>query len=80
MVMFKVNELIAEKLSRLTSVECGRCPVLRGTLAFAIQLRKKHGNISVMVVEKCQFGHDSVCRHGRLAGSQDKLSIPMSLL
>ena len=25
-------------------------------MAFALQLRKKHGRISVRVVEKCQFG------------------------
>jgi len=30
--------------------ECGPCPVLaRFTLAFALQLRKKHGNTSVRV-------------------------------
>ena len=81
MAMFKVNdELIEEKSSRLTSVEWGCVPFLRGTLTFAIQLRKEHGNTSVRVVVKCQFGHDSMCQHGRLAGRQDKLSTPKFLL
>jgi hypothetical protein len=32
----------------------GRCPVFASyTLAFALQLRKKHGKTSVRVVEKC---------------------------
>jgi hypothetical protein len=34
--------------------KCGPCPVFVSyTLAFALQLRKKHGNPSVRVVEKC---------------------------
>jgi hypothetical protein len=34
--------------------KCGPCPVFASyTLAFALQLRKKHGKTSVMVVEKC---------------------------
>jgi hypothetical protein len=34
--------------------KCGPCPVFAGyTLAFALQLRKKHGKTSVRVVEKC---------------------------
>jgi hypothetical protein len=36
--------------------ECGPCPVFVGfTLAFALQLRKKHGKPSVRVVEECQL-------------------------
>ena len=36
--------------------ECGPCPVFASyTLAFALQLRKKHGKTSVMVAEECQF-------------------------
>jgi len=36
--------------------ECGPCPVFAGfTLAFALQLRKKHGKISVRVAEECQL-------------------------
>jgi len=35
--------------------ECGPCPVLAGfTLAFALQLRKKHGKPPVRVAEECQ--------------------------
>jgi hypothetical protein len=34
--------------------KCGPCPVFASyTLAFALQLRKKHGKNSVRVVEKC---------------------------
>jgi hypothetical protein len=34
--------------------KCGPCPVFAScTLAFALKLRKKHGNPSVRVVEKC---------------------------
>jgi hypothetical protein len=34
--------------------KCGPCPVFASyTLAFALQLRKKHGKTSVRVVEKC---------------------------
>jgi hypothetical protein len=34
--------------------KCGPCPVFVSyTLAFALQLRKKHGKTSVRVVEKC---------------------------
>jgi len=36
--------------------ECGPCSVFVSyTLAFALQLRKKHGKISVRVVEECPF-------------------------
>jgi hypothetical protein len=34
--------------------KCGPCPIFASyTLAFALQLRKKHGKTSVKVVEKC---------------------------
>jgi len=36
--------------------ECGPCPVFaRYTLAFALQLREKHGKTSVGVVGECQL-------------------------
>jgi hypothetical protein len=36
--------------------ECGLCPVFAGfTLAFALQLRKKHGKTSVRIAEECQL-------------------------
>jgi hypothetical protein len=36
------------------SGKCGPCPVFANyTLAFALQLRKKHGKTSIRVVEKC---------------------------
>ena len=36
--------------------ERGPCPVLASyTLAFALQLRKKHGKTSVRVAEECQL-------------------------
>jgi hypothetical protein len=36
--------------------EWGPCPVFAGfTLAFALQLRKKHGKTSVRVGEECQL-------------------------
>ena len=36
--------------------ECGPCPVLANyTLAFTLQLRKKHRKTSVRVVKECQF-------------------------
>jgi hypothetical protein len=36
--------------------ECGPCPVFAGyTLAFALQLRKKHGKTSVKVAEEYQL-------------------------
>jgi hypothetical protein len=37
--------------------ECGPCPVFASyTLAFALQLRKKHGKTSVRVAEECHLG------------------------
>jgi hypothetical protein len=36
--------------------ECGPCPILASyILAFALQLRKKHGKASVRVAEECQL-------------------------
>jgi hypothetical protein len=36
--------------------ECGPCPVFASyTLAFALQLRKKHGKTSVRVVEQEEY-------------------------
>ena len=36
--------------------ECGPCPVFASyTLAFALQLRKKHGKTSVKTAEECQL-------------------------
>jgi hypothetical protein len=36
--------------------ECGPCPVFASyTLAFALQLRIKHGKTSVRVAEECQL-------------------------
>jgi hypothetical protein len=36
--------------------ECGPCPVFASyTLAFALQLRKKHGKTSVRVVEQQEY-------------------------
>ena len=36
--------------------ECGPCPIFAGlTLAFAVQLRKKHGKTSVKVAKECQL-------------------------
>jgi len=37
-------------------VECGPCPLFaRYTLAFALQLRKKHAKTSVRVAGECQL-------------------------
>ena len=37
--------------------ECGPCPIFTSyTLAFTLQLRKKHGKTSVRVGEECQLG------------------------
>jgi hypothetical protein len=36
--------------------ECGPCPIFASyTLAFVLQLRKKHGKTSVRVAEECQL-------------------------
>ena len=37
-------------------LECGPCPIFAGfTLAFALQMGKKHGKTSVRVAEECQL-------------------------
>jgi hypothetical protein len=39
-----------------TKINCGPCPVLASyTLAFALQLRKKHGKTSVRVAEQKEY-------------------------
>ena len=45
------------RTTQFTNVEeCGPCPVFaRYTLAFALQLRKKHGKSSVRVAEECHL-------------------------
>jgi hypothetical protein len=46
-----------QRTTQLTNwEECGPCPVFASyTLAFALQLRKKHGQTSVRVAEDCQL-------------------------
>jgi hypothetical protein len=42
--------------TKLIWEECGPCPVFASyALAFALQLRKKHGKTSVRVAEECQL-------------------------
>jgi len=44
------------RTTQLIWEECGPCPVFASyTLAFALQLRKKHGKTSVRVAEECQL-------------------------
>ena len=45
------------RTTQLTNLEeCRPCPVFASyTLAFALQLRKKHGDTSVRVAEECQL-------------------------
>jgi len=44
--------------------ECGPCPVFMGfTLAFALQMRKKHGKTSVRVAEECQLGMTKIHKY-----------------
>jgi hypothetical protein len=52
------------KTTQLIWEECGPCPVFASyTLAFVLQLRKKHGRTSVRVAEECQLARESrVCR------------------
>jgi len=53
--------IYAQTIHRTTQLttnwgECGPCPVFASyTLAFALQLRKKHGKTSVRVAEECQW-------------------------
>jgi len=51
---------LTQTIHRVTQLtnweECGPCPVFASyTLAFALQLRKKHGKTSVRVAEECQL-------------------------
>jgi hypothetical protein len=44
------------RTKQLILEECGPCPVFANyTLAFGLQLRKKHGKTSVRVAEECQL-------------------------
>jgi hypothetical protein len=44
------------RTTQLIREECGQCPVFaRYTLAFALQLRKRHGKTLVRVAEECQL-------------------------
>jgi len=46
--------------------ECGPCPVFAGfALAFALQMRKKHGKTSVRVTEECQMARGKQDVHNR---------------
>jgi len=51
--------IYAKRIHRTTQLiweECRPCPVFASyTLAFALQLRKKHGKTSVRVAEECQL-------------------------
>ena len=50
------STLIIHRTTQLIWEECGPCPVFASyTLAFALQLRKKHGKTSDMVAEECQL-------------------------
>jgi hypothetical protein len=53
------NITINNKTTQITNLEeCWPCPVFAGvTLAFALQLRKKHGKTSVRVAEEIQSVH-----------------------
>jgi hypothetical protein len=44
------------RTTHLSWEECGHCPVFVSyTLAFTVQLKKKHGKTSVPVAEECQL-------------------------
>jgi len=50
------TQTIHRKTQLATWEECGPCPVFACyNLAFALQLRKKHGETSVRVPEECQL-------------------------
>jgi len=54
----RTTQLTTHRTTQLTTTweECGPCPVFASyTLAFALQLRKKHGKNSVSVAEECQL-------------------------
>jgi hypothetical protein len=47
----KINN--TQNNSKILEVYCGPCPIFAGfTLAFALQLRQKHGKTSVRVAEE----------------------------
>ena len=46
------------RTTQLIWEECGPCPIFESyTLAFALQLRKKHRKTSVRVAKECQLAH-----------------------
>jgi len=51
------------RTTQITNLEeCGPCPVFASfTLAFALQLRKKHGKTSVRVAEEERLRHTEIC-------------------
>jgi len=61
---------IIQRTIQLIREECGPCPVYASyTLAFALQLRKKHGKTSVRVVKpqsRYWFGFDDVTVYGKV--------------
>ena len=60
------TKTIHRKTQFTNQEECGLCPVFaRYTLAFALQLRKKHGKTSVKVAGKCQSELPDNYRHPR---------------
>ena len=49
-----------EQQNSLMEEECGPCPVFaRYTLAFALQLRKKHGKTSLRVAGESLLAHEN---------------------
>jgi hypothetical protein len=57
--------------------ECGPCPVFASfTLAFALQLRKKHGETSVRVRKTCQVKENlSQCKRNLSQGKKTSVSV-----
>jgi hypothetical protein len=57
--------------------ECGPCPVFASyTLAFALQLRKKHGKTSVRVAEECQLARKQKQNKQRKLLTLTKQTVP----
>jgi hypothetical protein len=56
-VHIHTQTIYVHRTTQLTNWEaCGLCPVFASyTLAFALQLRKKHGKTSVRVAKECQL-------------------------
>jgi len=55
-----INNINNNRTTQITTncEECGQCPVFASfTLAFALQLRKKHGKTSFRVAEECGSIH-----------------------